>query len=95
MIKGLFSFFGGLLRLKVGINYFKLTILYFINFFFLLYFFLLIKLCKRKGVEIWCLILYLFHRLGKFTLIVPCYFGYNFINLRYKITLSSLFYRAY
>ena len=30
MIKGLF-FFGSLLRLKVGVNYSKLPILYFIN----------------------------------------------------------------
>ena len=85
MIKGLF--FGGLLRLKVGVNYFKLPILYFINLLFLLCFFLLIKPCKRRGVEIWCLTLYLFHRLGKLTLIVPCYFGHSFVNLRYKIAL--------
>ena len=40
-----------------------------------------------KGVEIWCLTLYLFHRLGKLTLIVPCYFGHSSVNLGYKITL--------
>ena len=56
-------------------------------FFFYYVFFLLIKPCKRRGVEIWCLILYLFHRLGKFTLIVLCYFGYSFANIRYKIAL--------
>ena len=84
MIKGLF-FFGGFLRLKVGVNYFKFPILYFINFLFLLCFFLLIKLCKRRGVEIWCQILYLFYRLGEFTLIVLCYFGHSSINLRYKM----------
>ena len=55
------------------LNYFKLPILYFINFLFLLCFFLLIKLCKRRGVEIWCLTFYLFRRLREFTLIVLCY----------------------
>ena len=72
------------------LNYFKLLILYFINLLFLLCFFLLIKLCKRRGIEIWCLTLYLFHRLRKLTLIVPCYFGYSFVNLRYKNNVLKL-----
>ena len=38
-------------------------------------------------VEIWCLTLYLFHRSGKLTLIVPCYFGHSSANMRYKIAL--------
>ena len=38
-------------------------------------------------VEIWCQTLYLFHRLGELTLIVPCYFGHSSVNLRYKIAL--------
>ena len=69
------------------LSYFKLPILYFINLLSLLCFFLLIKPCKRRGVEIWCLTLYLFYRLGELTLIVPCYFGYSFVNLGYKIAL--------
>ena len=62
---------------------------------FLYYFFLFIKPCKRKGVEIWCLTFYLFRRLGELTLIVLCDFGHSFVNLGYKIAFSSLFYRAY
>ena len=46
-------------------------------------------------VEIWCLTLYLFRRLGELTLIVPCYFGHSSVNLGHKIALKSLFYRAY
>ena len=70
------------------LSYSKLLILYFINLPFLLcFFFLLIKPCKRRGVEIWCLTLYLFHRLGKLTLIVPYYSGHSSANIRYKITL--------
>ena len=69
------------------LNYFKLPMLYFINLLSLLYFFLFIKLYKRRGVEIWCVTLYLFRRLGELTLIVPCYFDHSFVNLRYKITL--------
>ena len=38
-------------------------------------------------VEIWCLTLYLFRRLGELTLIVPCYFGHSSVNLEYKIAL--------
>ena len=38
-------------------------------------------------VEIWCLTLYLFRRLGELTLIVPCYFGHSSVNLGYKIAL--------
>ena len=87
MIKGLFFFFGGLLRLKIGINYSKLPILYFINLLSLSCFFLLIKPYKKRGIKIWCLTLYLFHRLRKLTLIVPYYFGHSSVNLRYKITL--------
>ena len=56
-----------------------------ISFLYYVFFFLLIKPCKRRGVEIWCLTLYLFHRLGEFTLIVLCYFGHSSVNLRYKI----------
>ena len=40
-----------------------------------------------KTVEIWCLTLYLFRRLGELTLIVPCYFGHSSVNLRYKMAL--------
>ena len=69
------------------LSYSKLPILYFINLPFLLGFFLLIKPYKRRGIEIWCLTLYLFRRLKEFTLIVPYYFGYNSVNLRYEITL--------
>ena len=88
MIKSLFYFFfGGLLRSKLVLSYSKLPILYFINLPSLLYFFLLIKPYKRRGVKIWCLTLYLFRRLGELTLIVPCYFGHNSVNLGYKITL--------
>ena len=39
------------------------------------------------AVEIWCLTLYLFHRLGKLTLIIPCYFCDNSVNLGYKKAL--------
>ena len=38
-------------------------------------------------VEMGCLTLYLFRRLGELTLIVPCYFGYSSVNLGYKIAL--------
>ena len=87
MIKGLFIFFGSLLRLKLILNYFKLLILYFINLLSLLYFFLLIKPYKKRGIKIWYLTLYLFHRLKELTLIVLYYFGHNSVNLGYKIAL--------
>ena len=45
------------------------------------------KMAHFVPVEIWCLILYLFHRLGELTLIVPCYFGHSSVNLGYKIAL--------
>ena len=45
------------------------------------------KVPKIRPVEIWCLTLYLFRRLGELTLIVPCYFGHSSVNLEYKITL--------
>ena len=70
------------------LSYFKLPILCFINLPSLLcFFFLLIKPCKRRGVEIWCLTLYLFRRLGELTLIVLYYFGHSSVNLGYKIAL--------
>ena len=45
------------------------------------------KVSKSIIVEIWCLTLYLFRRLGELTLIVPCYFGHSSVNLGYKIAL--------
>ena len=39
------------------------------------------------NVEIWCLTVYLFRRLGELTLIAPCCFGYSSVNLRSKIPL--------
>ena len=67
------------------LSYFKLLILYFINLLSLSCFFLLIKPCKKRGIEIWCLTLYLFHRLRELTLIVLYYFGHSSVNLGYKI----------
>ena len=43
MIKGLFFFFWWFLKVKVGVNYFKLLILYFINLLSLLCFFFVNK----------------------------------------------------
>ena len=38
-------------------------------------------------LEIWCLTLCLFRRLGELTMIVPCYFSHSSVNLGYKIAL--------